>query len=180
MVKFAWTLLLDDRETIDGVLDREIVLPPGEPQVVPLAMRLDLVEFFDGNASEMLNLALRFAGVDAEAASVKLRAEPTIETPLGPILRRKDRQPPSGDRRTSRISERCRKLSRPIKGARGCCAASALAACRAIRVASTGSEPGSAAPSRLSSARTSAAPDKPAARPRRPLTGTGPSAVPGK
>jgi hypothetical protein len=85
MVKFAWTLLLDDRETISGLVNREIVLPPGEPQIIPLAMRLNLVEFFDGNASELVNLALRFAGVDADAAEVKLRAEPTIETPLGPI-----------------------------------------------------------------------------------------------
>lgn len=85
MVKLAWTLLLDDRETISGVLDREVVLPPGEPQVIPLAMRLNLVEFFDGNASNLLNLALRFAGVDADAATVKLRAEPTVDTPLGPI-----------------------------------------------------------------------------------------------
>lgn len=85
MVKFAWTLLLDDRETIDGVVDREVVLPPGDPQIIPIAMRLNLVEFFDGNASELLKLALRFAGVDADAAEVKLRAVPTVETPLGPI-----------------------------------------------------------------------------------------------
>lgn len=85
MVRFAWTLLLDDRETIDGVMDREISLPPGDPQIIPLAMRLDLIEFFDGNAADLLNLALRFAGADAETAEVKLRAHPTVETPLGPI-----------------------------------------------------------------------------------------------
>jgi len=85
MVRFAWTLLLDDRETIDGVVDREISLPPGDPQVIPLRMRLDLIEFFDGSATDLLNLALRFAGADAETADVKLRALPTVETPLGPI-----------------------------------------------------------------------------------------------
>lgn len=85
MVRFAWTLLLDDRETIDGVVDREIVLPPGEPRIIPIDVRLDLIEFFGGNATDLLNLALRFAGVDAEATDVKLRALPTVETPLGPI-----------------------------------------------------------------------------------------------
>jgi hypothetical protein len=85
MVRFAWTLLLDDRETIDGVVEREISLPPGDPQIIPLRMRLDLIEFFDGNATDLLNLALRFAGADAETADVKLRALPTVETPLGPI-----------------------------------------------------------------------------------------------
>lgn len=85
MVRFAWTLLLDDRETIDGVVDREIVLPPGEPRIIPIGMRLDLVEFFDGNARDLLDLALRFAGAETDAAEVKLRALPTVETPLGPI-----------------------------------------------------------------------------------------------
>lgn len=85
MVRFAWTLLLDDRETIDGVVDREISLPPGDPQIIPLRMRVDLIDFFDGNATDLLNLALRFAGADAETAEVKLRALPTVETPLGPI-----------------------------------------------------------------------------------------------
>lgn len=85
MMRFAWTLLLDDRETIDGVLDREISLPPGDPQLIPLTMRLDLIEFFDGNAADLLKLALRFAGADTESTEVKLRALPTVETPLGPI-----------------------------------------------------------------------------------------------
>jgi len=85
MVRFAWTLLLDDRETIDGVVDREITLPPGEPQIIPVGIRLDLIEFFDGNASELLDLALRFAGADSDGTDVKLRALPTVDTPLGPI-----------------------------------------------------------------------------------------------
>lgn len=85
MVRFAWTLLLNDRETIEGVIDREIVLPPGEPQIIPVRMQLDLVEFFDGNASDLLNLALRFAGGATDPTGVKLRAMPTIETPVGPI-----------------------------------------------------------------------------------------------
>ena len=85
MVRLAWTLLLDDRETISGVVDREVALPPGDPQIIPIGMRVDLVEFFEGNARDLLNLALRFAGADADGAELKLRAEPTVETPLGPI-----------------------------------------------------------------------------------------------
>lgn len=85
MVRFAWTLLLNDRETIEGVVDREILLPPGEPRTIPIRMRLDLVEFFDGSAGDLLDLALRFAGAESEGAGVKLRALPTVETPLGPI-----------------------------------------------------------------------------------------------
>jgi hypothetical protein len=85
MVRFAWTLLLDDRETVAGVIDREVTLPPGEPRIIPVHVSLNLVEFFDGNASDLLNLALRFAGARSESADVRLRATPTIETPLGPM-----------------------------------------------------------------------------------------------
>ena len=38
---------------------------------------------FAGAAPELLGLALRFAGADADAAEVKLRAVPTVNTPLG-------------------------------------------------------------------------------------------------
>lgn len=85
LVRFAWTLLLDNRETVSGVIDREVTLPPGEPRIIPVSVSLNLVEFFDGNASELLNLALRFAGARSESADVRLRASPTIETPLGPM-----------------------------------------------------------------------------------------------
>jgi hypothetical protein len=70
---------------VSGVIDREVALPPGEPRIIPVYVNLNLVEFFDGNASELLNLALRFAGARSESADVRLRATPTIETPLGPM-----------------------------------------------------------------------------------------------
>lgn len=85
MVRFAWTLLLDDRETVEGVVDREISLPPGEPRIVPVEVQLNLVEFYDGSGRDLLELALRAAGVRSGSPSVKLRASPTIETPLGPM-----------------------------------------------------------------------------------------------
>ncbi|MDH3297942.1 MAG: hypothetical protein OEM96_06675, partial [Gemmatimonadota bacterium] len=83
MIRLEWTLLLDDRETIAGAIDDHVLLPPGEPQIIPVAVRLDLMEFFAGAAPELLGLALRFAGADADAADVKLRAVPTVSTPMG-------------------------------------------------------------------------------------------------
>mgnify|MGYP001824933317 CR=1 FL=1 len=85
MVRLEWTLLLDDRETIAGIIDDRVLLPPGEPQIIPVAVQLDLMEFFAGAAPELLGLALRFAGAESEAAEVKLRAVPTVNTPLGTI-----------------------------------------------------------------------------------------------
>jgi hypothetical protein len=85
MLRLEWTLLLDDRETIAGIVDDRVLLPPGEPQLIPVAVRLDLMEFFAGAAPELLALALRFAGGESDAAEVKLRAVPTVNTPLGMV-----------------------------------------------------------------------------------------------
>lgn len=85
MVRMAWTLLLDDKETISGVIDTVVALPPGQPTMIPLRMRLNLAEFVDGPAEDLVNLALSVAGLDADPTRVTLRALPTVDTPIGPI-----------------------------------------------------------------------------------------------
>jgi hypothetical protein len=85
MIKLAWSLLLDDKETIHGVLDSSIAIPPGQRVVIPLGMRLNLIEFFDGPAQSLVDLAAAIAGVRADPTKVTLRAVPTINTPFGPI-----------------------------------------------------------------------------------------------
>lgn len=84
LVELDWTLFLDDRETVSGVLDREFVLPPGEPVTVPVEVRLDLLDFFDRQLEQVVGLALAVAGAD-EPQRVRLEATPTVQTPLGPI-----------------------------------------------------------------------------------------------
>jgi hypothetical protein len=86
MVRLAWSLYLDDKETINGVLDTSYVLPPGQPVVIPLPMRLNLLQFFDGPAETLVNLAAELAGLSADPARIVLRAVPSIDTPLGPIV----------------------------------------------------------------------------------------------
>ena len=83
MVRLAWTLLLDDKETIRGVLDSSYTLPPGQPVTIPLQMSLDLTEFFDGPTESLIDLAAGLAGVRADPTRVTLRAVPSIDTPLG-------------------------------------------------------------------------------------------------
>ena len=83
MVRLAWTLLLDDKETIRGVLDSSYALLPGQPVTIPLQMSLDLTEFFDGSAESMIDLAAGLAGMRADPTRVTLRAVPSIDTPLG-------------------------------------------------------------------------------------------------
>jgi len=85
LVRLEWTLLLEDSETVSGTLDREVVFPPGEPRDVPIAIQLNLVEFFERNAQDLFALALNLTGQGGAPKTVTLRAVPTINTALGPI-----------------------------------------------------------------------------------------------
>jgi len=85
MLKLDWTLLLDDKETIHGVLDTTVTIPPGESATIPLPMRVNLREFFDGPARSLVNLAASVAGLSARPTKIAVRAVPTIHTPLGDI-----------------------------------------------------------------------------------------------
>lgn len=84
LVRLDWTLFLDEQETVSGVLDRDFVLPPGQPVSVPVHVRLDLLEFFDRQLEQVVNLALALAGT-GNTQRVRLEATPSIQTPLGPI-----------------------------------------------------------------------------------------------
>lgn len=85
LMRLDWTLFLDDQETVNGVLDREFVLLPGEPATVPVQLRLDLLDFFDGRLEQVVNLALALAGAEGARQRVRLQATPSIQTPVGPI-----------------------------------------------------------------------------------------------
>jgi hypothetical protein len=85
VVRMDWTLLLEGRETLSGVFDDEIVLPPGQPRGIPIPITLNLVEFFDGSARDLAELAMSLAGVGGESAEIALRASPVVQTVLGPI-----------------------------------------------------------------------------------------------
>ena len=85
LVRMDWTLLLQGRETLSGVFANELLLPRGQPTDVPITISLNLIEFFDGNARDLLNLALALTGQGGAPTEVTLRATPTIDTALGPI-----------------------------------------------------------------------------------------------
>ncbi len=85
LVKMDWRLFLDDRETISGTFDDEILLPPGQPRDVTIPVQLDLINFFDRGARDVLELALAVAGQNGSPKRIRLEAQPTIDTALGPI-----------------------------------------------------------------------------------------------
>lgn len=86
LVRMDWTLLLQGRETLSGVFADETVLRPGEPTDVPITIGLNLVEFFEGNAQDLAELALALADQEGGAPKeVTVRATPVVDTALGPI-----------------------------------------------------------------------------------------------
>lgn len=85
LVRMDWTLLLQGRETISGVFADETLLPRGQPTDVPITMSLDVVDFFEGSAQDLVDLVLSATGQGGSPKEVTLRATPSVETALGPI-----------------------------------------------------------------------------------------------
>jgi len=85
LIAMDWTLFLEDRETISGTLDQNILLPAGQRTDIPIPIRLDLVDFFGHNLTDLVELALAVSGQGGRPKDIKIMAQPTIDTPLGPI-----------------------------------------------------------------------------------------------
>lgn len=85
MTRLAWTLYLNDTETIHGVVDSSVTMPAGSRTVIPIRMSLNVLEFFDGPAEHLVDLVASLVGLEADPTRITLRAIPTITTPLGPI-----------------------------------------------------------------------------------------------
>ena len=85
LVRLQWTLFLDDTETISGLIDQELELPPGQPRDIPVNISLDLFDFLERSGPDLFNLALNLLGAGEEASQIALRAVPTVNTALGPI-----------------------------------------------------------------------------------------------
>lgn len=84
--RLGWTLRLDGRDTVSGVVDRPVVLPAGEKVALPVRVELDLLEFFTDNRDDLVALALRLAGRGGgEPQRLELAVRPTVTTGLGPI-----------------------------------------------------------------------------------------------
>lgn len=87
IVRMEWTLILDGRETISGVMERPVTIAAGESREIPLRISLNMFEFFDEkSAADLLDLALAFAGEGGGIPhGVAIKVRPTIDTPFGPI-----------------------------------------------------------------------------------------------
>ncbi len=75
-----WILLIDDRQTVAGTVDRRLEVPANDGvATLPLNIGLDLREFFDGSSrDELLNLVLNLVGAGNQPTRLKLRVRPSI------------------------------------------------------------------------------------------------------
>lgn len=85
LVELDWTLFVDDRQTVSGVFNDTRQLAPGTTTSIPVAIELDLVRFFGDNLRDLADLALNLAGAGGSPARLRLEAQPTLQTALGPI-----------------------------------------------------------------------------------------------
>lgn len=87
ITKLDWRLYIDDKLTISGDINKAINIPgSGQSTIIPLNMKLDLIEFFGNKGySDILNLALALGGVNNSTSRIKLDILPTLNTPLGPL-----------------------------------------------------------------------------------------------
>lgn len=82
--RLDWTLLLNGRETVSGIYDRNLRLPAGRTVDLPVRIDLDLLRFFRDNQDDLAQLALEVAG-GGTPRNIELRARPTVSTPVGPM-----------------------------------------------------------------------------------------------
>lgn len=85
MLQMEWALSLEGRETVRGLLAEEYLFPAGQATTFPVAVELDLLEFFEGNAQDLFELALSLSGNGGSPKTVELEVLPVISTALGPL-----------------------------------------------------------------------------------------------
>lgn len=78
-----WTLFIENREAISGLMNQSIDLPNGQRTLIPVQVNLNAIEFFQGNAQDILNLVKNALGKDGAPVNLRLAARPTLQTPIG-------------------------------------------------------------------------------------------------
>ena len=84
---FPWRLMIDNKETISGNIDKPISVPgTGEDTTIPIIISLDLLKFINDQGYEsLINLALMLGGKDGSSTRLTLYADPVVNTILGNI-----------------------------------------------------------------------------------------------
>ena len=85
LVSLDWTLFLDGTETVSGIYNDDRQIPPGGAVELPVDIELDLVQFFGRNVGDLATLVRNLAGEDTRQQTIRLEAQPTVNTAIGPI-----------------------------------------------------------------------------------------------
>ena len=85
LVQLDWTFFIEGRETVGGRIEEEFVLPRGQPTPIPVEVSLNLVDFFEGSARDLFELAQSLAGVGGSPKELSVEAFPVVQTMLGPV-----------------------------------------------------------------------------------------------
>ncbi|MCP4551411.1 MAG: hypothetical protein GY834_05085 [Bacteroidetes bacterium] len=79
MNRLVWQLFIDDTKITEGVLNKQIKIPPNETRELPLLLSVDLKEIFTNDSgSSLLNMVLNMVGAGDRPTNLVLRAKPTI------------------------------------------------------------------------------------------------------
>ena len=85
LVSLDWTLFMDGTETVSGIYNDDRQIAPGARTLLPVDIELDLVRFFGNNAGDLIDLIGDLAGDGSQPTILRLEAQPTINTAIGPI-----------------------------------------------------------------------------------------------
>ncbi|NOT33365.1 MAG: LEA type 2 family protein [Candidatus Eisenbacteria bacterium] len=85
LVNVDWTLFVDDRRLLSGVVNESRSIAPGSIADLPVPIRFDLYELSQGGARDLFETALAIAGYGTRARELRFELLPRIETTLGPI-----------------------------------------------------------------------------------------------
>ncbi len=87
ITSLKWRLLIDEVQTISGVVSSPVTVPSAGTQVIiPLQMNLDLYKFFASKSYESIaNLALGIGGAKKDLTRLKIVATPSVKTSFGEI-----------------------------------------------------------------------------------------------
>lgn len=83
--RFPWKLFINGKETISGSIDKPVEVPGvGKTNLIRFHAKLNLLKFIRTNGlGEVINLVLKLGGKKSDPTSLKIVAEPVLETPLG-------------------------------------------------------------------------------------------------
>lgn len=85
--ELPWTLLIDDRTVVSGIVNKEIPLAGGAvSQAIPIEVVMDVSKvLFENGYDEIMKTMLDIGGPNGSPARLKIKARPTVSSPYGII-----------------------------------------------------------------------------------------------